>query len=171
MKEHSFETSIDFVCADCSMRPVQNSVPSESTKAVPRSHRSKVRVESSNPVPRWKKIPETSRMKLISPEEVRKLSCGGSKPTFKVPRPVPARSPIGLTKQTVCFPRAKSLYSTVVAHKTTPIPLSPKKVEHRRPHTLQIRSGVIRQASNAQVVVEGGIFYLFCFSSISFLMA
>ncbi|ESQ31825.1 hypothetical protein EUTSA_v10004389mg [Eutrema salsugineum] len=155
MKKQSFETSIDFVCADCSMRPVQNSFASESIKAAPRSQRGKARVESSNPVPRWKKIPESSKMKLISPEEVRKLSCGGTKSTFKVPRPVPARSAMGLTKQTVCIPRARSLNSTVVARKTNPILLPPKKVEPPSPHTLQIRSGARPQTSNAQEVVEG----------------
>lgn len=171
MEEHSFETSVDFLCADCSMRPVRNSFASESIKAVPRNHRNKVRVESSNPVPRWKKIPETSKMKLISPEEVRKLSSGGNKSTFKVPRPVPARSPMGLTKQTVCFPRARSLNSTVVARKTNPFLLPPKKVEPPIPRTMQIRSGVIGQASKAQAVVEGGIFCFFSFSSMSFLKA
>ncbi|CAH2044070.1 unnamed protein product [Thlaspi arvense] len=151
MAKHSFETTIDFVCADCSRRPVKKSYPTESIKASPRSQKSKARVESSNPVPRWKTIPESSRMKLISPEEVKKLSCGSNKPTFKVPRPVPARSAMGLTKQTVCFPRARSLNSTVVARKTNPFLLPPKKFEPPSPRTLQIRSG----ASKAVAVVKG----------------
>ncbi|AED97423.1 unnamed protein product [Arabidopsis thaliana] len=157
MRESSFETSIHFVCADCSMRPVQNKFTSDSIKGVPRSIRNKVRVESSNPVPKWKKIPETSRMKLISPEEVKKLACGGStsKPTFRVPRPVSARPPMGLTKPTAGFPRARSLNSTVVARKTKSIYLPPKKVEPLSPRTQQIRPGVMRQASKAQAVGEG----------------
>lgn len=163
MRENSFETSTHFVCADCSMRPVQNRFTSDSIKAVPRSNRNKVRVESSNPVPKWKKIPETSKMKLISPEEVKKLSCGGStsKSTFRVPRPVSARPPMGLTKQTAGFPRARSLNSAVVARKTNSNHLPPKQVEPLSPRTQQIRPGVMRQASKAQAVGEGGIF---CFS-------
>ncbi|XP_023642225.1 uncharacterized protein LOC17874987 isoform X1 [Capsella rubella] len=155
MREISFETSIRFVCADCSMRPVQNKFTSDSIKAVPKSDRNKVRVESSNPVPKWKKIPETSKMKLISPEEVRKLSCGGNKSTFKVPRPFSARSAMSLTKQTAMFPRARSFNSAVGAHKTNSVVLPPKKVEPLSPPTLQIRPGFLRQTSKAQAVVEG----------------
>ncbi|CAN8264841.1 unnamed protein product [Cochlearia groenlandica] len=155
MAEHSFEHSKDFVCVDCSMRRVRNSLASESIKAVPRSHGKKVRVESSNPVPKWKTIPETSKMKLISPDEVRKLSSGSTKPTFKVPRPVPARSSSGFTRQTVCFPRDRSMNSAVVARKTNPFIFPPKRVDPRSQHTLQIRPGVIRHASKAQETGEG----------------
>ncbi|CAA7030889.1 unnamed protein product [Microthlaspi erraticum] len=149
MVASSFETSVDFVCADCSVKPVQNSI-----KTAPGTQRSKARVESSNPVPRWKKIPITSKMKLISPDEVRKLSCGGSKPTFKIPRAVPPRSPMGLTKQSCCVRRTMSLNSPVVARKTSSILLSPKKVVPPT-RTSQIRSGVIKQSSKAQEVVKG----------------
>ncbi|XP_010456974.1 PREDICTED: uncharacterized protein LOC104738505 [Camelina sativa] len=155
MRGNSFETSIHFVCGDCSMRPVQNKPTSGSIKAVPRSIRNKVRVESSNPVPKWKKIPESSKMKLISPDEVRKLSCGGNKSVFKVPRPVSARSAMGLAKETAWFPRARRFNSSVAAHKTNSTLRPPKKVEPLSPRTPQIRPGFIRQSSKAQAVVEG----------------
>lgn len=156
MDKVSFEASVDFVCADCSKRPVQNRLSTASIKAAPsRIQKGKARVESSNPVPRWKKIPESSKMRLISPEEVRKLSSsGGNNSTFKVPKPVPARSPTGLTKL-ACFPRSRSLSSTVVARKTNHMLLPPpKRAESPRP--LQIRSGVMQQSSKRQAVVEGG---------------
>lgn len=155
MDKVSFEASVDFVCADCSKRPVQNRLSTASIKAAPpRIQKGKARVESSNPVPRWKKIPESSKMRLISPEEVRKLSSsGGNNSTFKVPKPVPARSPTGLTKL-ASFPRSRSLSSTVVARKTNHMLLPPpKKAEPPRP--LQIRSGVMQQSSKRQAVVEG----------------
>ncbi|XP_022562826.2 uncharacterized protein LOC106407263 isoform X1 [Brassica napus] len=155
MDKVSFEASLDFVCADCSKRTVQNRLSTASIKAAPpRIQKGKARVESSNPVPRWKKIPESSKMRLISPEEVRKLSSsGGNNSTFKVPKPVPARSPTGLTKL-ASFPRSRSLSSTVVARKTNHMLLPPpKRAESPRP--LQIRSGVMQQSSKRQAVVEG----------------
>ncbi|KAF3597585.1 hypothetical protein DY000_02026299 [Brassica cretica] len=155
MDKVSFEASVDFVCADCSKRTVQNRLSTASIKAAPpRIQKGKARVESSNPVPRWKKIPESSKMRLISPEEVRKLSfSGGNNSTFKVPKPVPARSPTGLTKL-ASFPRSRSLSSTVVARKTNHMLLPPpKRAESPRP--LQIRSGVMQQSSKRQAVVEG----------------
>ncbi|CAN7012476.1 unnamed protein product [Brassica rapa subsp. trilocularis] len=155
MDKVSFEASVDFVCADCPKRTVQNRLSTASIKAAPsRIQKGKARVESSNPVPRWKKIPESSKMRLISPEEVRKLSSsGGNNSTFKVPKPVPARSPTGLTKL-ACFPRSRSLSSTVVARKTNHTLLPPpKRAESPRP--LQIRSGVMQQSSKRQAVVEG----------------
>ncbi|XP_056863011.1 uncharacterized protein LOC108858315 [Raphanus sativus] len=157
MDKVSFEASVDFVCADCSKRPpVRNRLATTSSiKAPPRIQKSKARVESSNPVPRWKKIPESSKMRLISPEEVRKLSSGGNNSTFKVPKPVPARSPTGLPKL-ACFPRSRSLNSTVVARKPNQMLLPPKKKsEPLRPRVSQIRSGVMQQSPKAQAVVEG----------------
>ncbi|CAH8389611.1 unnamed protein product [Eruca vesicaria subsp. sativa] len=158
MNKVSFEASVDFVCADCSKRPVQNRLASPSIKPAPRIQKSKGRVESSNPVPRWKKIPESSKMRLISPEEVRKLSSyGGNSSTFKVPKPVSsARSPTSLTKL-ACFPRSRSLNSTtVVARKTNHMLSPPRNVEPFRPRILQIRSGVMQQSSKRQAVVEEG---------------
>ncbi|KAL0738429.1 hypothetical protein Bca4012_014639 [Brassica carinata] len=154
MDKVSFEASVDFVCADCSKRPVQNRLATASIKAASRIQKSKARVESSNPVPRWKKIPESSKMRLISPEEVRKLSSGVNNSTFKVPKPVPARSPTGLSKFP-CFPRSRSLNSTAVARKTNQMLFPPKKAEPPRPRVLQTRSGVMQQSPKAQSVVEG----------------
>ncbi|KAL0890492.1 hypothetical protein Bca101_014475 [Brassica carinata] len=154
MDKVSFEASVDFVCADCSKRTVQNRLATASNKAAPRIQKSKARVESSNPVPRWKKIPESSKMRLISPEEVRKLSSGVNNSTFKVPKPVPARSPTGLSKFP-CFPRSRSLNSTAVARKTNQMLFPPKKAEPPRPRVLQTRSGVMQQSPKAQSVVEG----------------
>ncbi|KAL1215102.1 PHD finger-containing protein 6 [Cardamine amara subsp. amara] len=167
MQKHTFDTSAAFICAECSMRPAQkNSAecsmrPAQKSSlgsfkaAVPRIDKNRVRVESSNPVPRWKTIPLTSKSKLISPEEASKLSSGGNKSTFKVPRPISAHSAMGLKKQTASFPRARSLNSAVVARRTNQILLPLKNIEPFTRDTLQIRSGVNRQASKAQAVVEG----------------
>ncbi|KAF8089562.1 hypothetical protein N665_0502s0027 [Sinapis alba] len=155
MDKVSFEASVDFVCAECSKRmTVHTRLAAASIKSAPRIQKSKARVESSNPVPRWKKIPESSKMRLISPEEVRKLSTGGNNSTFKVPKPVLARSPTGLSKF-ACFPRSRSLNSTVVARKTNQMLLPPKKAEPPRPRILQTRSGVMQQSPKVQAVVEG----------------
>lgn len=74
-------------------------LPSDSIKVVP--GRSKLRVESSNPVPRGNPTPKASKVKLLSPEEAMKLTSGGNgmavspvKParaTSQVPKPVPPR--------------------------------------------------------------------------------
>ncbi|KAG7538737.1 Ribonuclease H-like superfamily [Arabidopsis suecica] len=74
-------------------------LPSDSIKVVP--GRSKLRVESSNPVARGNPIPRASKVKLLSPEEAMKLTSGGNgmavspvKParaTSQVPKPVPPR--------------------------------------------------------------------------------
>ncbi|CAH8280407.1 unnamed protein product [Arabidopsis lyrata] len=77
-------------------------LPSDSIKVVP--GRSKLRVESSNPVPRGNPTPKASKVKLLSPEEAMKLTSGGNgmavspvKParaTSQVPKPVlPRRNP------------------------------------------------------------------------------
>ncbi|XP_023642473.1 uncharacterized protein LOC17876895 [Capsella rubella] len=74
-------------------------LPSDSIKVVP--GRSKLRVESSNPVPRGNPTSRPSKVKLISPVEAMKLSSGGkvmavspvkrARATYQVPNPVPAR--------------------------------------------------------------------------------
>ncbi|XP_033140411.1 uncharacterized protein LOC103854933 isoform X2 [Brassica rapa] len=59
------------------MSPGQGKLPSDSIKVVP--GRSKLRVESSNPVARGNPIPRPSKVKCIAPEEVIKLHSGVSK--------------------------------------------------------------------------------------------
>ncbi|VYS71038.1 unnamed protein product [Arabidopsis thaliana] len=77
-------------------------LPSDSIKVVP--GRSKLRVESSNPVARGNPTPRASKVKLLSPEEAMKLTSGGNgvavspvKParaTSQVPKRVPpSRTP------------------------------------------------------------------------------
>ncbi|XP_010456953.1 PREDICTED: uncharacterized protein LOC104738482 [Camelina sativa] len=74
-------------------------LPSDSIKVVP--GRSKLRVESSNPVPRGNPISRPSKVKLISPVEAIKLSSGSNvmpvspvkraRATYQVPNSVPVR--------------------------------------------------------------------------------
>ncbi|XP_010443926.1 PREDICTED: uncharacterized protein LOC104726697 [Camelina sativa] len=74
-------------------------LPSDSIKVVP--GRSKLRVESSNPVPRGNPISRPSKVKLISPVEAMKLSSGSNvmpvspvkraRATYQVPNSVPVR--------------------------------------------------------------------------------
>ncbi|XP_010483772.2 PREDICTED: uncharacterized protein LOC104762219 [Camelina sativa] len=74
-------------------------LPSDSIKVVP--GRSKLRVESSNPVPRGNPISRPSKVKLISPVEAMKLSSGSNvmpvspvkraRATYQVPNAVPVR--------------------------------------------------------------------------------
>ncbi|KAH0940213.1 hypothetical protein HID58_007674 [Brassica napus] len=59
------------------MSPGQGKLPSDSIKVVP--GRSKLRVESSNPVARGNPVPRPSKVKCIAPEEVIKLHSGVSK--------------------------------------------------------------------------------------------
>ncbi|KAH0900175.1 hypothetical protein HID58_049743 [Brassica napus] len=89
------------------MSPGQGKLPSDSIKVVP--GRSKLRVESSNPVARGNPIPRPSKVKCIAPEEVIKLHSGVSKvplppasvssrpykparPAFESQRPKPTRA-------------------------------------------------------------------------------
>ncbi|CAH8362058.1 unnamed protein product [Eruca vesicaria subsp. sativa] len=68
------------------MTPGQSKLPSDSIKVVP--GRSKLRVESSNPVARGNPVPRSSKVKLITPEEAIKLHSGVS----QVPVPPPSES-------------------------------------------------------------------------------
>ncbi|KAF8083755.1 hypothetical protein N665_0754s0011 [Sinapis alba] len=58
------------------MSPGQSKLPSDSIKVIP--GRSKLRVESSNPVARGNPVPRPSKVKLITPEEAIKLHSGVS---------------------------------------------------------------------------------------------
>ncbi|CAF2129419.1 unnamed protein product [Brassica napus] len=76
------------------MSPGHSKMPSDSIKVVP--GRSKLRVESSNPVARGTPMRRTSKVMLISPEEAVKLSSGFNQvlvpPVSESPRPKIARA-------------------------------------------------------------------------------
>ncbi|KAJ4887801.1 hypothetical protein Rs2_27549 [Raphanus sativus] len=65
------------------MSPGQSKLPSDSIKVVP--GRSKLRVESSNPVARGNPVPRPSKVKPIAPEEAIKLHSGVSQVRFPPP--------------------------------------------------------------------------------------
>uniref|UniRef100_M4D923 AIPP2-like SPOC-like domain-containing protein n=1 Tax=Brassica campestris TaxID=3711 RepID=M4D923_BRACM len=76
------------------MSPGHSKMPSDSIKVVP--GRSKLRVESSNPVARGTPMRRTSKVMLITPEEAVKLSSGFNQvlvpPVSESPRPKIARA-------------------------------------------------------------------------------
>ncbi|ESQ31826.1 hypothetical protein EUTSA_v10005634mg [Eutrema salsugineum] len=84
------------------MNPSQSKLPSKSIKVVP--GRSKLRVESSNPVARGNPLPKSSKVKLITPEEAMQLSSGVNlmpvSPISIPPRHMPARATSGSPRPT-----------------------------------------------------------------------
>ncbi|CAN6850707.1 unnamed protein product [Brassica oleracea] len=107
------------------MSPGQGKLPSDSIKVVP--GRSKLRVESSNPVARGNPVPRPSKVKWIAPEEVIKLHSGVSKvpvpPASVSSRPYkPARPAFESSKPPKPFPATFESQRPKPAHATFEAP-------------------------------------------------
>lgn len=135
------------------MSPGQGSLPSDSIKVVP--GRSKLRVESSNPVPRGNPIAKTSKVKLISPEEAIQLKSGCNQMAVS-PRPVLARAtsesprPV-LARATLEAPRSVPARPTPEAPRSVlarPTPGAPRPVL-ARPTPEEPRPVLARPTSEA----------------------
>lgn len=117
--------------------PGHSSLPSDSIKVVP--GRSKLRVESINPVPRGNPTHKPSKVKLISSEEAIKLSSGGiNLMAVSPPRPTPARGSPEKPQPVQTHPTPEA--PKPVLARSTPKPLRPVLANPEAPKLVPSRS-------------------------------
>ncbi|XP_010522729.1 PREDICTED: uncharacterized protein LOC104801226 isoform X2 [Tarenaya hassleriana] len=162
MQEHGFEAPRHWICSGCSMKPVQKNAAPDPNTAGPSNQRNnerpiKARNESSKPVPKWKPIPETARVKVIPPEEAIRLSSGTTRLSSSnmVPRPNPSGSAMRFNRQIVSGLRSEGLKSAMVSRKTSPSFLQFKTFDPPRRSASQIGPNIEKQTTKPPEVLEG----------------